>query len=71
MKNKYEININNHTIHIKNYIEILEISSKQIQIKLNDIITKITGDNLIINRLDEYEISIIGKLLNIQLIYEW
>ena len=70
MKNKYEININNHIIHIKHYIEILEISSKQIQIKLNDIITKITGDNLIRNTLDEYEISIIGKPLNIQLIYE-
>lgn len=70
MKNKYEINITNQNIHIKNYIEILDISSKQIQIKLNTLKLKINGENLIINKLDEYEISIIGKPLNIQLIYE-
>lgn len=70
MKNKYEINISNQNIHIKYYKEILDISSNQITIKTNEIIIKITGENLIINKLDEYEISIIGKPLNIQLIYE-
>lgn len=70
MKNKYEINISNQNIHIKYYKEILEISSNQIAIKTNELIIKITGENLIINKLDEYEISIIGKPLNIQLIYE-
>lgn len=70
MKNKYEINISNQNIHIKYYKEILDISSNQITIKINEIIIKISGENLIINKLDEYEISIIGKPLNIQLIYE-
>lgn len=70
MKNKYEINISNQNIHIKFYKEILNISSNQIAIKTNELIIKITGENLIINKLDEYEISIIGKPLNIQLIYE-
>ena len=70
MKNKYEINISNQYIHIKYYKEILNISSNQIAIKTNELIIKITGENLIINKLDEYEISIIGKPLNIQLIYE-
>ena len=70
MKNKYEINILNQNIHIKYYKEILDISSNQIRIKTNEIIIKISGENLIINKLDEYEISIIGKPLNIQLIYE-
>lgn len=70
MKNKYEINISNQNIHIKYYKEILDISSNQITIKTNEIIIKISGENLIINKLDEYEISIIGKPLNIQLIYE-
>lgn len=70
MKNKYEINISNQNIHIKYYKEILDISSNQITIKTNEIIIKILGENLIINKLDEYEISIIGKPLNIQLIYE-
>ena len=70
MKNKYEINISNQNIHIKYYKEILNISSNQIAIKTNELIIKITGENLIINKLDEYEISIIGKPLNIQLIYE-
>lgn len=70
MKNKYEINISNQNIHIKYYKEILDISSNQITIKTNEITIKIIGENLIINKLDEYEISIIGKPLNIQLIYE-
>lgn len=70
MKNKYEINVSNQNIHIKYYKEILDISSNQITIKTNEIIIKISGENLIINKLDEYEISIIGKPLNIQLIYE-
>lgn len=70
MKNKYELNISNQNIHIKFYKEILNISSNQIAIKTNELIIKITGENLIINKLDEYEISIIGKPLNIQLIYE-
>ena len=70
MKSKYEINISNQNIHIKFYKEILNISSNQIAIKTNELIIKITGENLIINKLDEYEISIIGKPLNIQLIYE-
>ena len=70
MKSKYEINISNQNIHIKYYKEILNISSNQISIKTNELIIKITGENLIINKLDEYEISIIGKPLNIQLIYE-
>lgn len=70
MKNKYEINVSNQNIHIKYYKEILDISSNQITIKTNELTIKISGENLIINKLDEYEISIIGKPLNIQLIYE-
>ena len=46
------------------------IDSNKITIKKNEKIIKISGENLIINKLDEYEISIIGKPLNIQLIYE-
>ena len=70
MKSKYEINISNQNIHIKYYKEILDVSSNQITINTNEITIKISGENLIINKLDEYEISIIGKPLNIQLIYE-
>lgn len=70
MKNKYEINISNQNVHIKFYKDILDISANQITIKTTEIKIKITGNNLIINKLDEYEISIIGTPLNIQLIYE-
>lgn len=68
--NKYEINISNQNVHIKYYKEINEISNKQIVITTYHIKLKINGENLIINKLDEYEISIIGKPLNIELIYE-
>lgn len=70
MKNKYEINLKENLIHIKYYIKIQDISNNCILIELSDIKLKICGDNLIINRLDQYEMCIIGKCRNIELIYE-
>ena len=71
MKNKYELNISNQYIHIKFYKEILNISSNQIAIKTNELIIKITGENLMINKLDDtILIEIITKEMQISSIYD-
>ncbi|MGM9878388.1 MAG: YabP/YqfC family sporulation protein [Bacilli bacterium] len=71
MKNKdYEINIYKDLIHIKNYIKIKDINTKYIIIELNIKIVKINGNNLIINKLDENELSIIGEFKGIELLNE-
>ncbi|MDD6272884.1 MAG: YabP/YqfC family sporulation protein [bacterium] len=68
--NDYEINIYKDLIHIKNYNKIKDINIKYIVIELNIKIIKINGNNLIINKLDEHELSIIGEFKGIELIDE-
>lgn len=69
-KKKYEINLFENIIHIKYYSKIEDINDKCILISLYEKKVRICGDGLIINKLDEYEISVIGKYKNIELIYE-
>ncbi len=71
MRNKdYEINIFKNLIHIKNYNKIKDIDSKYIIICFDDNSVKINGKNLIINKLDEYELSIIGEFKGIDILNE-
>lgn len=66
IKNDYEIYINKNTIDIKNYKEISDINYNYIVITLKDKSLMINGNNLIINKMDEYELSIIGNYKNIE-----
>lgn len=71
MKSKdYEINIYKDLIHIKNYNKIYDINCKSIVIKCKNKIIKIIGSNLIINKLDEYELCIAGEIKGIELLDE-
>ncbi len=71
MKNKkYEINLFENLIHIKYYYKIDDINNNYILVSFCDKKIKICGENLIINKLDEYEICIIGKYKVIELLYE-
>lgn len=66
MKNNYEINIYENLIHIKNYINIIDIKNNIIEIKLLKNNLKIKGNNLLINKLDKYELCISGILKGIE-----
>ena len=68
--NKYKILIEENTICIRNYIRIEDISPLNIKIKFNDIKLLIKGKNLIINKLDSYDLRIIEKIKEIKLINE-
>ena len=52
-----EIYIKDNLIHIKNYNKVIDISNNKIELK--DVV--INGTNLIISKLDEYELCIKGK----------
>ncbi len=56
-----EIYIKNNLIHIKNYNRVIDISNNKIELK--DVV--INGSNLIISKLDEYELCIKGKFKGI------
>ena len=56
-----EIYIKDNLIHIKNYNKVIDISNNKIELK--DVV--INGTNLIISKLDEYELCIKGKFKGI------
>lgn len=62
----YNIYIENELIHIKYYLKIYDISSNKIKIKLSNCILNIIGENLLITKLDDYELSINGKIKEIK-----
>lgn len=67
---KYEINIFENMIHIKNYKKICSISDEIICIELFEFLVKIKGKSLIIVGIDEFEICINGFVYNIEFLYE-
>lgn len=56
-----EIYIKDNLIHIKNYNKVIDISNNKIELK--DVV--INGSDLIISKLDEYELCIKGKFKGI------
>ena len=64
--NSYYICLENNLICIKNYIRIIDISETFIKIKLNNKTIKIKGNNMVINRLDEHDLSIKGEHKDIE-----
>lgn len=55
-------------VNIINYQEILSFDDKKVKIKCVDTILAITGDDLIINKLVEDEILIIGTIKSVELL---
>lgn len=64
--NKYCIYIDDSLLCIKNYKIIIDVSESFIKIKLDNKIINIKGKNMIINRLDEYDLSIKGSFVDIE-----
>ena len=66
----YEINIKNNFLHIKNYINVIDISSNRISVLIKNNKLIINGSSLIISCLDEYELLIKGYIRSIDFINE-
>ena len=68
--NSFKINIINDSVHIINYVNIINISPNVINILLNDKTLKISGNNMLICGLDEYELLIKGNIKGLEFINE-
>lgn len=68
--NKYEIIINEKYLYIKNYIKIINISYSKITIEIDKASIFISGSNLIISKMDKYDILINGNVKGINFNYE-
>ena len=66
----YEINIKDNLLHIKNYINIIDISTNRISILIKSNKLIINGSSLMISKLDEYELLIKGNIKDISFINE-
>ena len=62
----YKIIVLNNTVNINNYIEILDFNSTIINIKHQKGITKVKGKNLVISKMLDNEILIIGNIKEIE-----
>ncbi len=69
-KEQYEIVIKNNYIYIKNYFNLENICNNNILICLKDNKLSIRGNNLIIVKLDKYELLIKGTIKGIDFIDE-
>ena len=68
--NEFRINLYKDRINIVNYKEILGINNKEIIVKSNDSKIIINGENLVLSKLLDFEILIIGTVLKIEVTYE-
>ncbi len=68
--NKYEIIINEKYLYIKNYIKIIDISYSKITIEIDKATIFISGSNLIVSKMDKYDILINGNVKGINFNYE-
>lgn len=63
----YKIIIKENILNIINYIEIKDFSNTRIVISNNDGITTITGENLVVSKMQDNEVLITGKIKTIEL----
>jgi hypothetical protein len=66
----YEIIIKKNCLYIKNYINIVDINLTKIAIELEDIKINVTGRELIIFKMDKFDIGIKGIIKGIDFINE-
>ena len=66
----YEIILNKDYLYIKNYIKINDLNSNKINITLKNIIINISGNDLLIFKMDKYDIGIKGNIKGIDFIDE-
>ena len=63
----YKIILKKNTLNIINYIEIKDFSNTRIVISNKEGLTTITGENLVVSKMQDNEALITGKIKTIQL----
>jgi sporulation protein YqfC len=65
--NEFRVTVFANKIDIINYTSILDFSSTEISVKVNNKIVIITGDDLVISKMYDDELLIKGKINNIKI----
>lgn len=65
--NEFRVTVFANKIDIINYTSILDFSSTEISVKVNNKIVIVTGDDLIISKMYDDELLIKGKINNIKI----
>ncbi len=61
----YEIIIRINYLYIKNYVKIIDINMNKISIEVKNSILNISGNNLLIVKMDKYDLAIKGNIKGI------
>lgn len=65
--NEFRVTVFTNKIDIINYTSILDFSSTEISVKVNNKIVIVTGDDLVISKMYDDELLIKGKINNIKI----
>ena len=65
--NEFRVKVFANKIDIINYTSILDFSSTEISVKVNNKIVIVTGDDLVISKMYDDELLIKGKINNIKI----
>ncbi len=65
--NEFRVTVFANKIGIINYTSILDFSSTEISVKVNNKIVIVTGDDLVISKMYDDELLIKGKINNIKI----
>jgi len=63
---EYKIIYKENALNIVNYSEILDFTREKITIKYQDKILNIKGDNLVISKMENQELLIIGNITKLE-----
>lgn len=66
----YFINIYEEYVHVFNYIELISLSGKKIELKFTQFRLVIDGNNLFINKMCANELLIKGQITKVGFFYE-
>lgn len=64
---EYLISLSDSFIHVINYKSIMSLNNNRIELMLNNKILIITGEDFIIEKMEKSEMTIKGKITNIEI----
>ena len=67
---EYFIDLYKDCLHVYYYLDLIHLSDSLIELKLNEFLLTIEGEQLTISAMDKHELLIKGKIKNMRFNYE-
>ena len=67
---EFRLTIYQDKVYAVNYSNILTLTDSRVTLKVEDVMYVIKGENLVLNKLLDKEILIIGKIFNLEVFYD-